>query len=74
MIDVRHFLNEGGKLFYTGKNAGRQYAEGNQFRNFGFPEGGRAGGAYCSKNGTQIARPGVRRGQLRERGRLHRPQ
>ena len=38
MIDVRHFLNEGGKLFYTGKNAGRQYAEGNEFRNFGFPE------------------------------------
>ena len=43
MIDVRHFLNEGGKLFYTGKSAGQQYAEGNEFRNFGFPEplGGR---------------------------------
>ena len=38
MIDVRHFLNEGGKLFYTGKSAGQQYAEGNVFRNFGFPE------------------------------------
>ena len=24
MIDVRHFLNEGGKLFYTGKSAGQQ--------------------------------------------------
>ena len=38
MIDVRDFLNEGGKLFYTGKYAGQQYAEGNEFRNFGFPE------------------------------------
>ena len=47
MIDVRHFLNEGGKLFYTGKNAGRQYAEGFEFRNFGFPEP-REGGEYCS--------------------------
>jgi len=62
MIDVRDFLNEGGKLFYTGKNAGRQYAEGNEFRNFDFPE---PDGAledvteanvyqpqYCNKNGT----------------------
>ena len=47
MIDVRHFLNEGGKLFYTGKNAGRQYAEGYEFRNFGFPEP-REGGEYCT--------------------------
>ena len=38
MIDVRDYLNEGGKLFFTGKNAGQQYAEGNEFRNFGFPE------------------------------------
>ena len=37
-IDVRDFLNEGGKLFYTGQNAGQQYAEGYEFRNFGFPE------------------------------------
>ena len=56
MIDVRHFLNEGGKLFYTGKNAGRQYVEGNEFRNFGFPEAWE-GGEYCNKNGTQIAPP-----------------
>jgi hypothetical protein len=47
MIDVRHFLNEGGKLFYTGKYAGAQYAEGNPFRNFGFPEPAE-GGMYCS--------------------------
>ena len=47
MIDVRHFLNEGGKLFYTGKSAGQQYAEGNPFRNFGFPEPPE-GGAWCS--------------------------
>ena len=38
MIAVRAFLNEGGKLLYTGKRAGQQYAEGNEFRNFGFPE------------------------------------
>ena len=38
MIDVRAFLNEGGKLLFTGKHAGQQYAEGNEFRNFGFPE------------------------------------
>jgi murein tripeptide amidase MpaA len=55
MIDVRHFLNEGGKLFYTGKYAGAQYAEGNEFRNFGFPEGWE-GGEYCNKNGT-VASP-----------------
>ena len=43
MIDVRHFLDEGGKLFFTGKSAGQQWAEGNEFRNFGFaePPGGR---------------------------------
>jgi hypothetical protein len=64
MVDVRHFLNEGGKLFYTGKYAGAQYAEGNEFRNFGFPEP-REGTPpadvltanvlapqYCNKNGT----------------------
>jgi hypothetical protein len=46
MIDVRHFLNEGGKLFFTGKSAGQQWAEGNVFRNFGFPEPPE-GGAWC---------------------------
>ena len=61
MIAVRAFLNEGGKLLYTGKRAGLQYAEGNEFRNFGFPEPdgtpGDALGAnvydpqYCNKNG-----------------------
>jgi murein tripeptide amidase MpaA len=66
MIAVRAFLNEGGKLLYTGKNAGLQYVEGNEFRNFGFPEPD-AGAArpsreeslalqvyeeqYCNKNG-----------------------
>jgi hypothetical protein len=38
VVAVRDFLNEGGKLFYTGKNAGRQYAEGFEFRNTGFPQ------------------------------------
>jgi Zinc carboxypeptidase/Immune inhibitor A-like, MAM domain len=62
MIAVRAFLNEGGKLLYTGKNAGRQYAEGQEFRNFGFPEpDGVPGSAvglnvydpqYCNKNGA----------------------
>jgi hypothetical protein len=37
-VAVRDFLNEGGKVFYTGKNAGRQYAEGFEFRNTGFPQ------------------------------------
>ena len=46
MIDVRHFLNEGGKLFFTGKCAGQQWAEGNAFRNFGFPEPPE-GGEWC---------------------------
>ena len=38
MIDVRDFLNEGGKLLFTGKDAGTQYANADEFRNFGFPE------------------------------------
>ena len=37
-LAVRDFLNEGGKLFFTGQHAGRQDAEGYEFRNFGFPE------------------------------------
>ena len=35
---MRDYLNEGGKLFYAGKHAGQQYAEGYEFRNFGFPQ------------------------------------
>ena len=42
MIDVRAYLNEGGKLLFTGKDAGTQYgyagSNNQQFRNFGFPE------------------------------------
>jgi hypothetical protein len=42
MIDVRAFLNEGGKVLYTGKDAGTQFGytapANQQFRNFGFPE------------------------------------
>jgi immune inhibitor InhA-like protein len=63
MIDVRDFLNEGGKLFYTGKSAGQQYVEGNEFRNFGFPEPEGTPGdigdvnvyepQYCNRNGTE---------------------
>ena len=48
-IDVRDFLNEGGKLLFTGKDAGVQYANAEEFRNFGFPEPrDGAGGEYCS--------------------------
>jgi murein tripeptide amidase MpaA len=41
MVDVRDFMNEGGKLFFTGQNAGYQYAlpTAVEFRNFDFPEG-----------------------------------
>ena len=42
-LAVRDYLNEGGKLFYTGQSAGQQYAEGYEFRNFGFPEPRRGG-------------------------------
>lgn len=35
MLAVRSYLNEGGKLMYTGKNAGRQYAEGFEFERDG---------------------------------------
>jgi murein tripeptide amidase MpaA len=37
-IAVRDYLNEGGKVVYAGKHAGQQYAEGYEFRNFGFPQ------------------------------------
>ena len=48
-LAMRDFLNEGGKLLYSGQNAGRQDAEGYEFRNFGFPEPGEAAnGRWCS--------------------------
>jgi len=47
-VAVRDYLNEGGKLFFTGKNAGRQYAEGYEFRNVGYPQGDEPEGRYCS--------------------------
>jgi hypothetical protein len=46
-VDVRDYLNEGGKLFFTGKNAGRQWAEGYEVRNYGFAEPPE-GGEWCS--------------------------
>ena len=39
---VRDFLNDGGKLFYTGKNAGRVFAEGYTYNPFQAEEG-----TYC---------------------------
>jgi len=54
-VAVRDYLNEGGKLFFTGKNAGQEYADGNKFRNQGFPEPrDGAGGEFCNKNGTDF--------------------
>ncbi len=46
-IDARDYMNEGGKLFFTGQNAGRQWAEGYEVRNYGFPEPPE-GGEWCS--------------------------
>ena len=36
---VRDFINEGGKLFYTGQNAGRVFAEGYTYNPFQKEEG-----------------------------------
>jgi zinc carboxypeptidase/immune inhibitor InhA-like protein len=35
-IDVRDFMNEGGKLFFTGQQAGAQYSDGFEVKNYGF--------------------------------------
>jgi hypothetical protein len=35
-IDVRNFMNEGGKLFYTGQFAGEEYSDGFEVKNYGF--------------------------------------
>ena len=67
MIDVRAYLNEGGKLLFTGKNAGYQYgyAGGNnqQFRNFGFPEPWESPeGKWCTPaTNDELQRVGPRR-------------
>ena len=48
--NVRDFLNDGGKLFYSGKNAGRVFAEGYQYNPFQAEEG-----TYCqNQNPTCI--------------------
>jgi murein tripeptide amidase MpaA len=49
--EVRDFLNDGGKLFYSGKNAGREFAEGYTYNPFQVEEG-----TYCQNaNPTCIA-------------------
>ncbi len=49
--EVRDFLNDGGKLFYSGKNAGREFAEGYNYNPFQVEEG-----TYCQNgNPTCIA-------------------
>jgi Zinc carboxypeptidase len=35
-IDVRNFMNEGGKLLYTGQFAGEEYSDGFEVKNYGF--------------------------------------
>ena len=67
-IDARDYMNEGGKLFFTGQNAGRQWAEGYEVRNYGFPEPPE-GGKWCSGDEA-----GVRQGRPVARRRLHRAQ
>ncbi len=47
---VRDFLNEGGKLFYTGQNAGRQFAENYLYNPFQKEEG-----EYCNTSAQCIA-------------------
>jgi murein tripeptide amidase MpaA len=48
-LAARDFLNEGGKLMFTGQHAGRQDAEAYEFRNFGFPEPDESPtGRWCS--------------------------
>ena len=42
---VRDFINDGGKLFFTGKNAGRVFAEGFPYNPFQVEEG-----TYCKRN------------------------
>jgi hypothetical protein len=55
-LAVRDFLNEGGKLFFTGKSAGQQWAEGQVFRNFGFPEPDESPtGRWCGANDNESA-------------------
>ena len=53
-LAVRDFLNEGGKLFFTGQHAGQQDAEGYEFRNFGFPEPDESpNGRWCGGADTE---------------------
>ena len=53
-LAMRDFLNEGGKLFFTGQNAGRQDAEAYEFRNFGFPEPDEdQAGRWCGANDAE---------------------
>ena len=63
MIAVRAFLNEGGKLLYTGKRAGPAVRRGQRVPQLRLPGAGRGAGAtrsartcydpqYCNKNGT----------------------
>jgi murein tripeptide amidase MpaA len=53
-LAMRDYLNEGGKLLYSGQHAGRQDAEGYEFRNFGFPEPDESpSGRWCGGNDNE---------------------
>ena len=50
-VAVRDYINEGGKVLYAGKHAGQQYAEGFEFRNYGFPQPNEDKfGSWCDAN------------------------
>ena len=57
MIDVRDYLNEGGKLLFTGKEAGAAVRERGRSSATSGSRSRRdtaAGGEYCNKNGTDM--------------------
>ena len=64
---VRDFLNEGGKLFYTGQNAGREFAEGYTYNPFQRQEG-----QYCRHEHAVHRRPGRLPAVLARGQQLHR--
>lgn len=47
-IAVRDYLNEGGKLLFSGQHAGRQYANGLEFRAPGYTQPPAQGGRFCA--------------------------
>ena len=51
MKAARDYVNEGGKLLYSGEHAGQQYVEGFEFRNEGFPQPNESkDGRWCASD------------------------